>query len=195
MPRGDKDKYTDKQKRQAEHIEEGYKAKGLSEREAERRAWATVNAVHHGGEKPGGGGYGKAEDREPMRKGARKAAKTRSKTLELRRPAADHCKACEESGHDEQKEVRLEVQQDERDDAVDHIGGRNGPDRGANRGITPGEPAGCPHKDQAEREHRDRSKYHPAARPLMRSAGALICRNASACAFHPRMPCAPGSRT
>ena len=79
MPRGDKSKYTDKQKRQAEHIEEGYKAKGLSEREAERRAWATVNAVHHGGEKPGGGGYGKAEDREPMRKGARKAAKTRKR--------------------------------------------------------------------------------------------------------------------
>lgn len=77
MPRGDKDKYTNKQKRQAEHIEEGYKAKGLSEREAERRAWATVNAVHHGGEKPGGGGYGKAEDREPMRKGARRAAKKR----------------------------------------------------------------------------------------------------------------------
>lgn len=79
MPRGDKDKYTDKQTRQAEHIEEGYKAKGLSDREAERRAWATVNAVHHGGEKPGGGGYGKAEDHGPMRKGARKAAATRRK--------------------------------------------------------------------------------------------------------------------
>ena len=79
MPRGDKDKYTDKQKRQAEHIEEGYKAKGLSDGEAERRAWATVNAVHHGGEKPGGGGYGKPEDHAPMRKGARKAAATRRK--------------------------------------------------------------------------------------------------------------------
>jgi hypothetical protein len=80
MPRGDKDKYTDKQKRQAEHIEEGYKAQGLSTREAERRAWATVNAVHHGGEKRGGGGYGKAEDREPMRKGARKAAAKRRRS-------------------------------------------------------------------------------------------------------------------
>ena len=40
MPRGDKDKYTDKQKRQAEHIEEGYREHGVSE-EAERRAWAT----------------------------------------------------------------------------------------------------------------------------------------------------------
>jgi plasmid stabilization system protein ParE len=72
MPRGDKDKYTDKQKRKAEHIEEGYKERGVSEDEAERRAWATVNAMHHGGEKPGGGGYGKSENREPARKGGRK---------------------------------------------------------------------------------------------------------------------------
>lgn len=79
MPRGDKDKYTNKQKRQAEHVEEGYKAKGLSEGEAERRAWATVNAVHHGGEKRGGGGYGKAEDRGPMRRGARKSAASRKR--------------------------------------------------------------------------------------------------------------------
>ena len=77
MPQGDKRKYTDKQKRQAEHIEEGYKERGLSEGEAERRAWATVNKVHGGGEKPGGGGYGKPENREPMRRGARKAAKKR----------------------------------------------------------------------------------------------------------------------
>ena len=77
MPQGDKGKYTNKQKRQAEHIEEGYERRGLSHREAERRAWATVNAVHHGGEKPGGGGYGRAEDRSPMRKGAKKAAAKR----------------------------------------------------------------------------------------------------------------------
>ena len=77
MPQGDKRKYTDKQKRQAEHIEEGYEKSGLSHREAERRAWATVNAVHGGGEKPGGGGYGRAEDRSPMRKGAKKAAAKR----------------------------------------------------------------------------------------------------------------------
>jgi hypothetical protein len=77
MPQGDKGKYTEKQKRQAEHIEEGYEKRGLSHREAERRAWATVNAVHHGGEKPGGGGYGRAEDRTPMRKGAKKAAAKR----------------------------------------------------------------------------------------------------------------------
>ena len=75
MPRGDKDKYTDKQKRQAEHIEEGYKERGVSKDEAERRAWATVNAAHHGGEKPGGGGYGKPENREPMRKGGEKGGR------------------------------------------------------------------------------------------------------------------------
>ena len=72
MPRGDKDKYTDKQKRKAEHIEEGYRERGVSEEEAERRAWAIVNAMHHGGEKPGGGGYGKPENKEPAREGGRK---------------------------------------------------------------------------------------------------------------------------
>src|SRR5438045_8703404 len=71
MPRGDKGKYTEKEKRQAEHIEEGYEKRGLPETEAKRRAWATVNKVHKGGEKPGGGGYGKAEDHSPMRKGGR----------------------------------------------------------------------------------------------------------------------------
>src|SRR5678815_3775942 len=83
MPQGDKRKYTDKQKRQAEHIEEGYEARGLPEEEAERRAWATVNAVHGGGEKPGGSGHGKPENREPMRRGGRKggrAAAGRKKT-------------------------------------------------------------------------------------------------------------------
>jgi hypothetical protein len=69
MPRGDKSKYTDKQERQAEHIEEGYEKRGLPEKEAKRRAWATVNKVHKGGEKPGGGGYGKPEDHSPMHKG------------------------------------------------------------------------------------------------------------------------------
>jgi hypothetical protein len=73
MPRGDKSKYTNKEKRQAEHIEEGYEKRGLPEKEAERRAWATVNKVHGGGEKPGGGGYGKPENHEPMRKGGRKS--------------------------------------------------------------------------------------------------------------------------
>lgn len=55
MPRGDKDKYTDKQKRQAEHIEESYEKKGLSEDEAEKRAWATINKHDGGGKKSGSG--------------------------------------------------------------------------------------------------------------------------------------------
>jgi plasmid stabilization system protein ParE len=75
MPKGDKDKYTDKQKRQAEHIEESYEKRGVSEEEAEKRAWATVNKVHGGGEKPGGGGHGKSENREPMRKGGEKGGR------------------------------------------------------------------------------------------------------------------------
>lgn len=55
MPRGDKDKYTDKQKRQAEHIEEGYEKRGLSTKTAEKRAWATVNKQDGGGKKSGSG--------------------------------------------------------------------------------------------------------------------------------------------
>jgi len=55
MPQGDKSSYTDKQKRQAAHIEEGYEDRGLSKSEAERRAWATVNKVSGGGKKSGSG--------------------------------------------------------------------------------------------------------------------------------------------
>lgn len=53
MSRGDKSAYTDKQKRKAEHIEEGYENRGVSEKEAERRAWATVNKQDGGGKKGG----------------------------------------------------------------------------------------------------------------------------------------------
>ena len=55
MPQGDKSKYTDKQKRQAEHIEESYEERGVSEKEAEQRAWSTVNAMSGGGKKSGSG--------------------------------------------------------------------------------------------------------------------------------------------
>jgi plasmid stabilization system protein ParE len=55
MPRGDKSSYTDKQKRKAEHIEEGYEKRGVSKDEAERRAWATVNKETGGGNKSGSG--------------------------------------------------------------------------------------------------------------------------------------------
>jgi plasmid stabilization system protein ParE len=70
MPRGDKSAYTDKQQRQAEHIEEGYEHRGVSEHEAERRAWATVNKETGGGKKSGGG-RGKAENHAPSRKGGK----------------------------------------------------------------------------------------------------------------------------
>ncbi|HJU86271.1 MAG TPA: hypothetical protein VJ788_02755 [Gemmatimonadota bacterium] len=55
MPKGDKSSYTDKQKRQAEHIEESYKEKGVSQDEAEERAWRTVNKESGGGKKSGSG--------------------------------------------------------------------------------------------------------------------------------------------
>jgi hypothetical protein len=70
MPQGDKSSYTDKQKRQAEHIEEGYEQRGLSTKESERRAWATVNKMTHGGKKSGSG-RGKTENHAPARKGGR----------------------------------------------------------------------------------------------------------------------------
>lgn len=83
MPRGDKSKYTDKQKRKAEHIEEGYKERGVSEKEAERRAWATVNATDHGGKKSGSG-RGKKRNSAPSKKGGRKGG-----AASAARPAAE----------------------------------------------------------------------------------------------------------
>jgi hypothetical protein len=74
MARGDKDKYTDKQKRQAEHIEEGYEERGVSEGEAEKRAWATVNKSSGGGKKSGSG-RGQKTDKAPMKKGGKKGGK------------------------------------------------------------------------------------------------------------------------
>lgn len=97
MARGSKAAYTNKQKRQAEHIEEGYEKRGIGEGEAERRAWATVNKMTGGGRKSGSG-VGKRTNKAPARKGgriggaasaarpaaarsasARKAARTRSR--------------------------------------------------------------------------------------------------------------------
>jgi plasmid stabilization system protein ParE len=74
MPRGDKSSYTDKQKRQAEHIEEGYEKRGVSENEAERRAWATVNKETGGGKKSGSG-KGKETSHESSRKGGEKGGR------------------------------------------------------------------------------------------------------------------------
>lgn len=70
MPRGDKSSYSSKQKRQAEHIEEGYEKRGTSKKEAERRAWATVNKQDKGGKK-GGSGRGKKSSHASSRKGGK----------------------------------------------------------------------------------------------------------------------------
>jgi plasmid stabilization system protein ParE len=70
MPRGDKSAYTDKQKRQAEHIEEGYEQRGVPGKVAEQRAWATVNKETGGGKKTGSG-RGQPEDHAPSRKGGK----------------------------------------------------------------------------------------------------------------------------
>src|SRR5215216_7181921 len=74
MPRGDKSSYTSKQKRQAEHIEEGYEERGVSDDEAERRAWATVNKTSGGGKKSGSG-RGKKTNKGPSKKGGKKGGK------------------------------------------------------------------------------------------------------------------------
>ena len=74
MPRGDKSSYTDKQKRKAEHIEEGYEDAGVSKKEAERRAWATVNKESGGGKKSGSG-RGKKGNKSSSRKGGKKAGR------------------------------------------------------------------------------------------------------------------------
>jgi plasmid stabilization system protein ParE len=79
MPRGDKDKYTEKQKRKAEHIEESYEAKGVSKDEAEGRAWATVNKQSGGGERKGGSGQktGDVAKTKARKSSARRAVATR----------------------------------------------------------------------------------------------------------------------
>ena len=77
MPQGDKDKYTDKQKRKAEHIAEGYEDRGVSEKEAKSRAWATVNKDSGGGNKSGSG-RGKKDSNASARKGGRKSGSSQS---------------------------------------------------------------------------------------------------------------------
>jgi plasmid stabilization system protein ParE len=88
MPRGDKSKYTDKQKRKAEHIEEGYEKRGVPEGEAERRAWATVNKESGGGNKSGSG-RGKADTHVSSHKGGTKGgAASAARTPEQRSASA-----------------------------------------------------------------------------------------------------------
>ncbi len=70
MPRGDKSKYTSKQDRKADHIADGYETRGVSHKEAERRAWATVNKESGGGNKSGSG-RGKTDTKVSSRKGGK----------------------------------------------------------------------------------------------------------------------------
>jgi plasmid stabilization system protein ParE len=74
MARGSKSKHTSQQKRKAEHIEEGYEKRGTSKKEAERRAWATVNKESGGGKKSGSG-RGKKQSKASSRKGGRKGSR------------------------------------------------------------------------------------------------------------------------
>lgn len=88
MPRGDKSKYTDKQKRQAEHIAEGYEDRGVSDKEAKRRAWATVNKETGGGNQSGSG-RGKPDTKVSSKKGGKKGgAASASRSPEERSASA-----------------------------------------------------------------------------------------------------------
>lgn len=87
MPRGDKDAYTDKQKRKAAHIAEGYEDRGMSEKRAEGVAWATVNKEDGGGNKSGSG-RGKPDNTKSARRGGEKGGRASAS-----RPAADRSAA------------------------------------------------------------------------------------------------------
>lgn len=88
MPQGDKSKYTDKQERKADHIAEGYEKKGVSEKEAERRAWATVNKDDGGGKKPGGSGRGKSTGHPAANKGGKKGGEASANRSAAERSAS-----------------------------------------------------------------------------------------------------------
>ena len=89
MSQGDKSKYTDKQKCKAEHIAESYEKRGVPEKEAEARAWATVNKDDGGGNKPGGSGYGKKTGNPAAHKGGEKGGQaSASRTPEQRSASA-----------------------------------------------------------------------------------------------------------
>ena len=100
MPRGDKSSYTDKQKRKAEHIEEGYEDRGLPEKEAERRAWATVNKESGGGNKSGSG-RGKPDTKVSSRKGGRAGGKASAD-----RSAADRSAAAKKGWETRRKKAK-----------------------------------------------------------------------------------------
>lgn len=87
MPRGDKSKYTDKQERKADHIAEGYEKRGVSEKEAERRAWATINKDDGGGNKSGSG-RGTHTGHPAAHKGGKKGGQASASRSKAERSAA-----------------------------------------------------------------------------------------------------------
>jgi plasmid stabilization system protein ParE len=86
-PRGQKSSYTDKQRRQAEHIEEGYEKRGVSKKKAEQIAYATVNKAHGGGKKSGSG-RGKTTDKTPFTRGGKKGGVAAGKRTAAQRAAS-----------------------------------------------------------------------------------------------------------
>jgi plasmid stabilization system protein ParE len=88
MPRGEKSKYTDKQERKADHIAESYEKKGVSDKEAERRAWATVNKDDGGGKKSGGSGRGKSTGHPAAHKGGKLGGAAASSRTAAQRSAS-----------------------------------------------------------------------------------------------------------
>jgi hypothetical protein len=103
MARGDKSKYTDKQKRQAEKIEEGYESRGVAGGEAERRAWATVNKMTGGGRKAGGSGRGKKMNTGPAKKGGRLGG-----AASARRPAGERSRSARKAARTRARRKRAE---------------------------------------------------------------------------------------
>jgi plasmid stabilization system protein ParE len=88
MPRGDKSKYTSKQERKADHIAEGYEKRGVGKKEAERRAWATVNKDDAGGKRSGGSGRGKSTGNPAAHKGGKLGGRAAARRPATARSAA-----------------------------------------------------------------------------------------------------------
>ena len=107
MPRGDKSSYTDKQKRQAEHIEEGYEHRGVGRKEAERRAWATVNKETGGGNKSGSG-RGVPDTNVSSKRGGRIGG-PRGGKASARRPAAARSRAARKAAANPQAKRNQKV--------------------------------------------------------------------------------------
>ncbi|HEX3364987.1 plasmid stabilization protein [Phenylobacterium sp.] len=105
MPQGDKSKYTDKQDRKADHIADSYEKKGVSQKEAESRAWATVNKDDGGGKKAGGSGRGKSTGHPRAHKGGKaggKASASRSaadRSASAKKAAATRKRNAEHHAH------------------------------------------------------------------------------------------------